>query len=1011
MGKLLATRPLVASSFDNLQRASRPSRGCARSPWWTARRRRSRSSRASTEATPVADFNPASHQATQGPTTAEEDETPDHPEAAGRSATDQPAARAFAKWLLSRPTLWMLLALSVLSAILERFLYGTVPFSLGDYQPFPQTASLALTAFRNDWILASTGYAGRPLPYVLVEGIVSGTIGPGLGQHLVAAALLPVGGIGMAFLLGALLGRTRLGALCGLAYAYNPASIALLTIGSIPDNILVYSILPWIAWLLYLATKSDNRWVPYTLAFSGLVAFGGYWNPQILFWLVPVVVIWLTLPSSTRTAATLRRRLSIISVSALTVTALSVVQFESIMSTLTPYFSGGQAPFSNSLLGPGPTAFASDLTENFAAQLPETTAVFLLFLSSIVLLTLNTHGSTALGKERVRVALLSCLAVILLAGLWILIDEFTAPVWLARTAFFVGVYEPLNQIGLDAFLLLTAFAVAIGRNRARAWPELARVSQRPPRMRRMTARLSSTRLGSFKANTAVVAIAAFTLLLLPVNPWGGAAISLGGLALDPTDSSLVELPQSLRLANNWLSEHPPNFVGERVAWVPSDPQSTSFIAGLANGYGYVTSYSPSTWTEVYYPLVTFGHALPQRLGSMLAPLLVKFVVVDSSNYSGQFSGIHAGSLRYTPVGFSWQLQYYPSGNPSYWSMLLSNQTDLKEVYRSTNVTIYENLIEVAPLAVYNTTDVSGNFHLSSITDSAPSFCAWCTPAANLGPLFISSTESLANPAFEQGVSNWTVETPPWVVDVTATGYDISSQLGPGGYSEVYQDFNASPGWWAISGWIQPIDSGDSTVTLYEYGHNGSLVGTGYPETGLIGSYEWTHFGGLFDLPNGTVSASLHLLARSGPSSGSVTRFANLSARQVVFPGQVKVVVQSQQLGPSFSTSIPGAGSFLMFLRQSYDSGWTCDCVGDPPPQPMSNGLYTGVLFDLKTTSKVNVTVTYGPTSLRSSLITATAVGWIAYIVLICFLSWSPWVGQHLYLARMENELSSRVRPK
>ncbi len=916
--------------------------------------------------------------------TDEENELRPRPETAGRNESRRTYARVITVVL-------GLGALVVLPIIAVRFVYGRIPVAYGDFQPFAPSLALAEQALTNYWVNTSMGFPGSPLPYVFMEGGLSQLLASqGLAERLFPIGLVLSAALGSHAMFRGIGVRRSLATVGGFLYAWNPIPLAYAVIGSIPDSLVAYSLVPWLLLLVVRSQTSRRSWIPYACGTGILVSIGLDWNPQVLFWFLPVLLISIPLSSAaSEVVIGWRRRFTAFTISGAVATSLNFFMVGDALVFLRAYFVTHTSSMATQILGPTAAGFAIDLTDNFLAQAPIAYAELLAGLAGVMALLAYVRprywGRDGRQPPRYRpAALLAILVLVSLLGLWMLIDQYGAPVALAQYAFFVGAYEPVAQLGLDVFLLLLVFILTIEQTPISVI--LQRVSdsftlafgyffRAPVGTRKTHSKFSSmpdglrrrgfSQSGDLRIQIVAISALVLTMSFLPSTMAGVPIPSLAAASISPPNLSAYAVPEGLAAADAWLVEHAPPIAGERAAWIPSDPQFGSFVGAMKNHYGVITFYEKTGWDQVFYPLVSFHPEAYHTMGKLLADMAVRYVVLPTNLTGGVFPQLHSGVPRLELFGWPWQLQYYPVGDPGAWWWILHNQTDLSQVYSDPYVRIFQVGEDMSPIIAYDTAAVPTAYLQVNIGEAAPNYCLSCLPFQPTGPLFLSSKNSIANANFSSGLPSWAVLDGAWNSSGEHGGSAVS-HVSAGQYSVLAQTLNATAGIQVMTGWMRTASAGDSRVLVREKSSNGSLIGQASPETGIQGSSDWFQFGGLYDVPNGTARLDVYLIAQSGPNRDSTTWFSNVSLHPAYIPPQVPITLSSDVEGPTFHISIQSRGTFVVYLRMAADAGWICECPGRFAAGTVGDGLFVHPEWSFNATAGDKLAVAYAPSLARQA---------------------------------------------
>ncbi len=156
--------------------------------------------------------------------------------------------------------------------------------------PLPGTQGLNILIF--SWNPQNFGFYGPSLPYILFVWAFVYAFGSALGEHVWLLSFFLIGYISAYSLLSLTDIEPRLRVLFSILYIFNPVVSGLIYEASINDTLTLYVLFPA---LIALAIKvySKRPSFPAVLAFAALTTYAYFWNPQVVMWVLPVILVAL----------------------------------------------------------------------------------------------------------------------------------------------------------------------------------------------------------------------------------------------------------------------------------------------------------------------------------------------------------------------------------------------------------------------------------------------------------------------------------------------------------------------------------------------------------------------------------------------------------------------------------------------------------------------------------------------------------------------------------------------
>jgi hypothetical protein len=179
----------------------------------------------------------------------------------------------------------------------------------------------------------------------------------------------------------------------------------------------------------------------------------------------------------------------------------------------------------------------------------------------------------------------------------------------------------------------------------------------------------------------------------------------GDLALSRAFENDHVVPPLYYIANDWMSERRQQGGFFRTLWLPFDHYTQVRLSTDSSGVSAIDEESGITNAAdlkyVNFVLTALCQKQTNRLGALLAPATVKYIVVDLT--SQQTGGCQVSGLE-------------PHGAPDVFVTLLANQSDLQEIVRNQEWVVFENKMFMPRLAVFDQAVLLPNLIAS---DSAP----------------------------------------------------------------------------------------------------------------------------------------------------------------------------------------------------------------------------------------------------------------------------------------------------
>lgn len=603
-----------------------------------------------------------------------------------------------------------ILIISGLFAYAYRGFLGARMLSYGDSSPFPETANQAFSAFTSAWQPLSGGIVYPWTLITFIEGLTLVFCGGNsvLAQKIFYLAPLPLAFLAMYFFLGKLKLSRSAKVIASFAYSVNPVNIGNF-IGGAHTGFYALVFAPLVSVVLINISDKKNL-LRNTIFLSLLVALSISSNLMVaVFCFFPFAIYAMANPLFKKKIKSFVIVLATLSAS-LIFAFLLTFPYSFFAYFMANQYLPGNLPTQEVLAG-----LVGNIRYNYASssminimKFGSTSLSFLGYLDSAPLALLGllypllAYGSLLFrsdkrnSKIKITLALYSFIPITL--------------IWLA----YLG---PGLQIYLR-FPMLFAFSNPSGLNTVLAFTYAPLIAFTIDKVwvffRRLIAQAKSLQQRSIDATGSFHKLAFVNALLLFIIITGSFAaynwpFFTGDMAFSsagrPIDQSTV--PSVIYQAATWLNEHRTSGEDFRTLWVPLDYQTQLDIRWLDPGavtipLGTSQYVNLSITRYVGFVFYALANSETSRIGALLAPLNVKYIVVNlNSSQTGSPSA--TGFLEYG--------EPFLYGSPLGYVRILNSQKDLELVANQTGFLIYENLEYLPSVTVY-----SNSFYVMPITN-------------------------------------------------------------------------------------------------------------------------------------------------------------------------------------------------------------------------------------------------------------------------------------------------------
>ncbi len=506
-------------------------------------------------------------------------------------------------------------------------------------------------------------------------------------QKVYYLSLLPVASFSMYYLLGFLGVQTRIARVIGgLAYGINPIAIGQFT--GAPGQLVTIALLPLLlVGALEVAEKREVRLRGVLLlaaTLASITAFNPYF-PLIIAPLIALVWLYGLLLAPKRETV-----LGVTIAFAVSLALSFILTLPATLPTLTLLTTSSQEASVGAFTGDSLPTLVSQMQLCYSGSTPHqlfrltgnpcTPDSWLGYSNSLfwpqlgLVLPIVSFGvllGLPVDSSRRRYGLIfSAIALFVILSAWLI--HLDVPLNLFKRFQFLFLLR--NPVKITMFLPL-AYAPLIGF----AVDGL---------QRGLTERLASHALAKSRRGLWMMAIACLvgTFCLVEYN-W---PIVTGDLGLSRAFGEDYSVPALYYKANDWMSQRRQQDGFFRTLWLPFDHTTQVRLFSDSGGVSAIDEESGITNAAnlryVNFVLTSLCEKRTNRLGELLAPASVKYVVVDlQSSQTGecQVSGLE------------------PHGAPAVFATLVADQSDLKEIARDQDWAVFENEEFIPHLAVFD----------------------------------------------------------------------------------------------------------------------------------------------------------------------------------------------------------------------------------------------------------------------------------------------------------------------
>ncbi|MBT9168214.1 MAG: hypothetical protein DDT19_01559 [Syntrophomonadaceae bacterium] len=563
---------------------------------------------------------------------------------------------------MSRKSLILVLISITLFFVAYRDLIVSDMLVFGDLLPFPADPKEAYNAFFYVW---QSRYMGVHEPQTLSTLFIAVWTELFGGQSVLAQkvyyfSLIPLAGIFFYYFMSKTVDTIALAKWpAALAYAVNPFTLGQFLGGS-PGILLFYGVVPLLVLLLFKIVECPRlrQTVLFALVFSLASAFMPH-GPIILLPLVTVVyVVHLVVD---------RRPISH-NLSILIMLTLAYLVCFLVVNSWWFYVFRSASHIAEALPIP-------NLIDTVRATYSEA--------NTLTLLTLGKSDSALTNLLRISLSLIAFSSLLFVGDrrrlhftlqLWSIAFVFGIFIWLTHEGYTIPLFQRLpvlfvfrNPVKLAMFL-----PFAYSGMLAVAADGLSKLAKR------VAAKVHGNRLWALCAREASLIIAmTVSFSVIGSNP----AFLSGDLGLSRARPDGYTLPPVYGEAMEWIKLTSSTSDSFRILWLPYDP-NTELSLVWSNPYAAIvpsgaTSYGISTpGFEYWRDVMTFlCEDSEKTLGSLLAPLNVKYLVVN-------LSSSQKGECRFDGV--------FLKGSAADITEIIDRQKDLELVYQGNKFLIYEN---------------------------------------------------------------------------------------------------------------------------------------------------------------------------------------------------------------------------------------------------------------------------------------------------------------------------------
>lgn len=824
------------------------------------------------------------------------------------SQTCAPTLRFFRRLMLSHPLLFTLVFVTVVDAILLRNTIGVGPFQASDNMitiySWNQFDAQAYSA----WNFAALGSPNGQNFLLLYEGVVvAGTNNPAAVQQLAYFSALPVSAVLAFFLFQALGIRKEFSVPLSITYALCPWLVGLFVEGQ-PGLVWVYALYPLLGSSLLIVGRSPRDWRGYA-GLAGTVCLSSIATGQAAF-----VYLFLGLPFVLE-AIDGKRLLESIRI-VLGLAGSFAIGVATVASSFSPYLATASA---YGVSG----GSSSNVFTTFGFDSPTADAIGLWIMAFAGCTCLIVLWLYRLSSRLRAVSLGLALVGAAFSALYFLIPGSFASLLFSR----VPIFWPF--LDFDKFLLVTwtclflLFSISLEA----VWEHIqaSRDSNASGKQVRAETLLSMPRrLGAARGNALLIAslsvvalILAASILFVPVQNEPQPPIGIDFFSGE-TNFGSHEIPPAYFDLRSFLLQSGASFnLGFQTLLLPQNPGA--YVPADVGEYVIPGFVPPSPALKPIAQAFTENNS---DAVYMLALMGVKYLAIIPSPPSPWWPSLAAGPPSVGDMGVvtSHGEGWFPQGNASGFTRMLTGWPMLTTVLSTPNLTVLQDLAYTSP--VYTFSSMSYALNLSLDNSSVD---------VNRAPV---TSNQIKDPSLIPS-KNWTI----WTSQNASFLSNGSFVLGPGSTgANACQTITLMSGAWyelaynlnqtALS-YLSPPNEGFTTgAGVFWNPYTGANI-TGAFVSPPISSAVNEHFQYLFHTPSIGSDLRSHVVVSAGPAQGNSTnfvRFSNLSLIRLdgrsLFPTMIKPVTVSEENVGTYASSMTASDvDQYLTLDTSYDSHW------------------------------------------------------------------------------------------
>ncbi|MGC8621967.1 MAG: hypothetical protein ACP5U0_08650 [Caldisphaera sp.] len=565
-------------------------------------------------------------------------------------------------------TFGLIIALIFSSVIYKEILFNNNLLAFPDLGTFPLRNTPSLNYLIYSWMPQGFGFYGSSLPYVMFIWAYVQAFGSVLGEHIWLLLYFIVGYASEYFLLSLTEMNSKLRVLFSLLYIFNPAFTGLFYEASINDTLTLYVLFPALI-AVALKVYSNKINIPAILAFTALTSYAYFWNPQVVMWILPVILVGMVARFAKEQS--FRAFVSVV---------ISTIIFLLFFLIIT----GGLETFIQILLGRGNNVFIiaqsanpydilNDLRDNFYGQFP----LFYSYISlnwSAILIYFWVKFRKALNENEAILLAVSIIETVIVNFTWLTFRSNFIYLQLLLVKYFplVGAYEPFFAVSISFSLLISATGIILSKLKPVKW-----------RKKR------SLNLKNF-----VLAMFVVWLLIIPLPYWRNNSVPSVVMmpSREPLFNKYYEVPKNLILLAEWAQKNTDTSSGYRYLFLPGAIATLGAFEALFPQNAPLDINS-NFYNAFFYQFINSKNA--SLLAKYLSILGVEYIFIYKGPYLGDDSNVsYSGNIRLQPSGWTWALTYLPYGYWGKWYKLFTNSNDFLLVANTTGYAVFKNKLYV-----------------------------------------------------------------------------------------------------------------------------------------------------------------------------------------------------------------------------------------------------------------------------------------------------------------------------